>query len=189
MKYLIVHDKNERDTVRWYLKAPTGLDGKAIDEDLFMAGRPLSVGVPLQMELRRQGEPRDFTLADFEIPVLRKPYADCLARLYPADVQSLPVRIDGTPNEYCVLNLLVRIPCLDEDRSTFVRWGPSAIRPELVGKYMYVTKIRISSTEAAGHDLLRIKDWASPIVISERAASCFEGASGAYFQEASDEVA
>jgi hypothetical protein len=173
MDYYRLHDKNSSDPDRWYLGAPAAMDGKEIEPDLFIEGKRISLPGPLSVSLVRPGPSRDFTLAHFEVPVLRLATAEKLEHLFPRDVQSIRCVVQDQDEAYSILN---------ERRSTFARWPKDGVPSHLARKYQIVTKLRISHPAAEPHDLLRIDGWPAPLVVSERCREALFPSTGAYFE-------
>ena len=73
-------------------------------------------------------------MADFDMPVLATSFVEELQRVAPGDFQAIPVTIEGQEREYSIINVLRLIRCLDESRSTVVRWPVNAAVPDWPGR-------------------------------------------------------
>jgi len=117
-----------REPLRWCLRAPTN---EAADDftwafNVAKAARPT---LPLFARLRRRGRPVDYTLADFDIPILSSAAMMLFRHHAREHVQFFPVRIEGESDEYFVMNILTEADCLDETASE-IQWWTEGHRTE-----------------------------------------------------------
>jgi hypothetical protein len=182
--YVLVDDKRIRG--RWYLKGPIRSPGEPLDPRTFTAGKSLDVSQfsNLAIPLRRCGRPLDFTLADFDMPVMRADLAGGLERRCSGDVQLIPARVEGTPGDYSIVNFTQTVACLDEKRSGVTWWTPGDGRPEKVGQYMIVAHPQVDGTRVNGQLIFRIRGWENAIVVSEEIADLFSSKLGPVLQPA-----
>ena len=177
--YYRLHDKNPVDVPsRWYLKGPIGVDGKEIDARRFNSGRRLDIVGPVRILIRQAGPLMDFTLADFDMPVVRRSVADTLQVVAGQDIQRFPATVDGMPGGYDIINILPSIPCLDETRSEVTRWPYDPKMPDRAGKYLTVSNIRIRPELVDGHRIFRIAGWRPAIIVSADVKEAIKGATG-----------
>src|SRR5262245_16614006 len=102
---------------RWYLNGLRDSAGVRLDSRVFRYGsrvetapqlclpsyegeRRVEIVPPLRVSRRREGRPLDFTLADFEVPVVTARVAELIARAGTRDIQRFPVRVDGCEDPY-----------------------------------------------------------------------------------------
>jgi hypothetical protein len=180
--YRLVDDKRIRG--RWYLKGPVGPDGRQVDPRIFLDGQSLEVPGPLTVPLRRNGAPLDFTLADFDMPVLRAEYGEALAKLAPREVQLVPARIQGADGQFVVLNATSALTCLDEGRSEVSFWTAEDGEPEQVGRYRMVASPQVDLARTNGQHVFRIAGWEVALIVSEDARTLLRDARGAVFEPA-----
>ena len=91
----------------------------------------------------------------------------------PADVDFLPVELDGAEN-YFVMNVLTRLDCISEELSEFLKWEAKDGRPEKLGEFRMVTRLRIDPRNIpATLHVFRLCRWQVPIVVSERIRDSF----------------
>ena len=121
MNYYRLHDKNSVYPDRWFLGSPVTEDGEELDARVFLEGRALDALGRLRLPITQEGSHQEFTMADWEMPVLENSFVDELLSVAPDDVQVIPIAIEGDPRLFSVLNVLRRIRCLDESRSTITR--------------------------------------------------------------------
>lgn len=170
---------------RWFLKAPVGPEDREIDPRLFTAGRRLDVAGPLRIPLRRPGEALDFTLADFDMPVLRADFADALAEAAGDDFQRIPVTVQGSDGRFDVLNVLPLVRCLDEERSGVSYWTEADGRPDKVGQYRMVADLRVRPEAVGPHRIFRVEGWKVALIVAEPVKRILEQARGAVFRPVS----
>jgi hypothetical protein len=182
--YVLVDDKQIRG--RWYLKGPTRTTGEPVDPRTFTTGAPLDVTrfSDLTIPLRRRGRPLDFTLADFDMPVVRGDLAAKLEERCNGEVQVIPALIEGTPGSYKIVNFTQAVACLDVKRSGVTLWTAADGRPEKVGRYMIVAHPQVDSTRVSGQRIFRISGWENVIVVSEEIADLFSSKLGPVLQPA-----
>jgi hypothetical protein len=97
---------------------------------------------PLTIPLRRRSRALEFTLADFDMPVVHESLAARVSEQCEDDVQLFPAAVEGTVERYYIMNITNTVPCLDEKKSGVTYWGEQDGRPDLVGKYMIVGRQR-----------------------------------------------
>ena len=85
-----------------------------------------------------------------------------------------------------ILNVVNLVKCLNEDQSSFTKWTEEDGRPDRIGDYRMVTKLRIDPKAAAGNRLFRVRGWEIALIVNDRVKDCIEGfsESGVTFQEA-----
>jgi hypothetical protein len=92
----------------------------------------------------------------------------------------------GVELDYCWTSVLPVIECLDERRSEFSQWTANDHRPDKVGQYRMVTRLRIvTASLAPDAHILRIAGLQIALVVSETIKSAMErsGCVGAKFVE------
>lgn len=152
---------------RWFLQAPVDPTGAEVDPRLFTAGAPVAVAGPLSVRVRQAGHPLDFTLADFDMPVVCCGTGELLSQLAPGDVQRVPVRVDGREEPYEILNVVTRRQAIDERRSVITRWTEEDGWPEKLGQYFMVSRLAIEPEAAAGAGIFRLTGWEIAVVVSD----------------------
>ena len=178
MKYYRLHDKNSAYPDRWYLGSPTDEKGAELDARMFLMGRRLEMQGALSLPIVRAGAPQEFTMGDFDVPILASPFIEELRRLTPDDVQVIPVNVEDGEHQYYLLNVLRVIDCLDESRSTVVRWPADAFPKDLAGSYLTVSDIHVDETKVAGAHMFRIEGWQAALIVSEEVGALLADASG-----------
>ena len=173
---------DKRLTGRWYLKGPIAADGREVDPRLFLEARQISLREPLSIPLRRAGDPLDFTLADFDMPVLRQDLARAVKHLSPDTVQLLPARIEGRAEDYSILNVTQSLRCLDESRSDVTYRTVDSDQGHRPREYKMVLNPHIDYNCTNDLDVFRIAGWEVALVVSERVKSLFQAVRGARFE-------
>lgn len=206
MKYYRIEDNFDLEN-RWYLDAFT--DGKGIELDgrEFTYGRSIDTGPPLKMGTwkderiietqsplrlslyrKRTGAPLDFTFTGENVPVVTSRVANILTTHAKADIQRIPVHVEGQKESYEIINVTSLIDCIDTQRSE-IRWfeKDNDIRPDLAGEPEWVRKLVIDPHRVGQHHMLRLKGWELPIIVSEPVKEMLENAkvSGIWFTKVS----
>ncbi|HEY2854065.1 MAG TPA: hypothetical protein VGJ18_14515 [Gemmatimonadaceae bacterium] len=117
-------------------------------------------------------------MADFDMPVLAMSFVDEVQGVAPGDFQAIPVTIDGETREYGIINVLRVIRCLDESRSTIVRWPFTPAAPDLAGTYLTVSDIHIDPAKVGSAQIFRIEGWIAALIVSEPVGAVLADASG-----------
>jgi hypothetical protein len=172
MKYFEMDDFAEIQG-RWWLKTPRDASGALIDPELFCNGQLLDLRPPLTISIRYDGEPLDWTFADFDMPVVSKRTADLLRSICGDDFQSFDATIEGYNGDFEVLNILKVIGCLDEQKSDILFWKEEDGRPDKVGQYRQVANMRIDSSQIGGANMFRIAGWEIALIVSEHIRRAF----------------
>lgn len=172
---------------RWELGHPLDLNGQQLEDPWqFRVGEPAPFEGPVRIPVKRPGTPLDFSHAAFSIPVVHVRVASLLAEMAPNDVQLIPVRIDGQPDEFCILNATRLVRCIDDHASGEVRfWKPEDGRPEKTGQYRAVYGMRIDSSKVGDAKVFRTWGWTVALIVSEELKEALErlGTTGTKFKE------
>lgn len=181
MNYYRLHDKNSAYPDRWYLGSPLTSDGEELDARIFTVGRSVPDPGALRLPIIRPGAAQEFTMADFDMPVLATSFFEHLRLVAPDDFQALPVAIEGQSGDYSIINVLRVVDALDESRSTVVRWRADAPL-DLAGTYLTVTDIHIDPSRVAAQQMFRLDGWISALIVSERVGAVLADATGAVLE-------
>jgi hypothetical protein len=180
MQYFRLTDDIEMPP-RWHLGHI--FDGERLRDD-FREGRRLSDTDALSAEISHNGRSLDSCLTSFAVPIAVKALGEAIARCAGSDLQRLPVHI--LPGlTYEVLNATRCIPCLDEQRSEFMKWLPGDHRSDLVGQFRMVSRLVLDPARLpADANFFRVAGWEVALVISERVKDAMEseGCFGAKFR-------
>lgn len=166
---------------RWFLGGARAGDGHELDSRVFLKAHGLTVGLPLTIAMRQNGEPLDFTLADFDMPVVRPHVGAAIARAAGSQVQLLEARVQGHAEAFVVLNVLQAIDCLDRNLSEFDVWTSSDGEADLVGRLKTVYKLRVRPSAAAGAAIFRIAGWETALIVSADIMTQLATSSGVAF--------
>lgn len=172
---------------RWELGHPLDQDGHPLEDPWqFRLGGPTRFEGLVRIPVKRPGTPLDFSHAAFSIPIVHVRVASLLAEMAPNDVELIPVRIDGHPEQFCILNATRLIPCIDDHASGEVRyWRPEDGRPEKTGQYRAVYRMRIEPSKVGDAKVFRTWGWTVALLVSEELKAALErmGATGVKFKE------
>lgn len=178
-------------TGRWYLGRVYTRDGDQVDTSVFFHGVPIDPGppvrlplvrkeervaidFPLSISLDRAGPPLDFTLGGFDLPVVTKRIADLLAGIAGAGIQRFPALIEGQQDTYEILNITSRADCLDATASS-LDWWPNTTPAER--KPIAIYKLVIDRSAVAGHNMFRLANVESILIVSKEVKDALENAS------------
>jgi hypothetical protein len=128
---------------RWYLGTMTDPQGREVDPRTFTSGELARVSEPVRISKRRDGQPMDFTLGDFDVPVASCEVARVLQQIAKRDLQLVDAIVEAEVSKFSVLNVLRTIDCIDAVRSEYIKWNPEDGRPDKVGQYKQITQLRI----------------------------------------------
>ncbi|HYO69394.1 MAG TPA: DUF1629 domain-containing protein [Archangium sp.] len=185
MRYFdLIHDVSLPG--RWDLDNPTDPRGQEVDPWQFTEGRPVEVAERLTIPVSAEGRPLDFSWAGFSIPIVSARAASIFTTLAPRDVQFLPVTVPGHPEPFYLLVCTRVVKCIDDERSTEVRyWKPEDGRPERVGHYRSVYRLRIDPAKVGEARIFRTWGWLEALIVSEDIKEALErlGAVGPKFKE------
>ena len=173
---------------RWFLKSPTDATGQPVNPESFRVARHFNAPTPLTISVRRDGEPVDWTFADFDMPVVGENVGTVLKEIAGETITLFPARVVGFNGAFCVFNALVCRKCIDEARSEFIKWLPEDGRADKVGQYRQVTKLRIQREAVQGLDIFRIDGWRIALIVSDLVKASIKelGASGISFLSVTD---
>lgn len=182
--YELLDDRRARD--RWHLGPPLDERGEELDPWQFKEGRALDLGCTPRFPLDVPGEPLDFFWAAFSIPVVHDRFAKLFGHSHVEGVQFIPARVDGQPEPRFILNALQIVRCIDDARSGEVQyWKPEDNRPDKLGEYRAVHRMRIDPTKVGAARVFRPWGWRVALIVSEDLKQAIEAAkfSGARFVE------
>jgi hypothetical protein len=164
--YRVMDDVHHPD--RWHLGVPLNASGREADPWQFMDGKSLRAEPGLRVPVRYVGEPLDLTFAAFDVPVVSRRAQTVLMSVAADDIQLIPVIVDDVDEsgrDYAVLNAVRSIQCLDESSSEFLKWTTADRRPDRLGSYRMVTKLRIESREISAN-VFRVAGWEVALIAS-----------------------
>jgi hypothetical protein len=159
---------------RWYLDGVIAPGAQDIDPRDFNEGQWMNAPSSLTVRVRNDGRPLDFTFADFRMPVVTRTVGAMIADIAPNAVQCIPVTVAGQQQPYDILNVTSRCRCIDESRSSIVRWTPRDGRPDKVGQYRMITTLRVDRVQAAGKQIFRCEGWKIVVIVSEQLKDLFD---------------
>jgi hypothetical protein len=161
-------------TSRWHVKSPLDPSGNEVDPRSFTQGVPVDSLLPLTLPLRRSGDEVDFNFCDFHMIVTPASVNTRLQAFAGSAIQRIPVAIDSRKGEFEILNVCDLVPCVDESRSLFTRWTGEDGRPDKVGQFRMIVKLKIDPAAAAGHEIIRVADWPIALIASENVKHLLE---------------
>jgi hypothetical protein len=182
--YELMDDRSSNK--RWHLGAPRDEHGEEIDPWQFKDCTVLALGCVPRFPLDVPGPPLDFCWAAFSIPVVHARFVKLFENLHVEEVQFIPARVDGREEPWYILNALHVIRCIDDARSGEVQyWKPEDDRPDKLGEYRAVYRMRIDPAKVADARVFRPWGWRVALIISEDIKLAIESASlsGAWFVE------
>ncbi|MBZ4418652.1 imm11 family protein [Myxococcus sp. RHSTA-1-4] len=172
---------------RWELGKLTDAEGgKEVWPWLLKRGEPAHFPKRPVAPIRSPGRPLDFSHAAFGIPVVHARAASIFTELAPADVQLIPVSIEGQSDPYFILNVIRIVKCIADKASAEVRyWTEEDGLPEKVGKYSSVSGMRIDPTKVGDAKVFRTWGWHVALIVFVDINEALEraGATGVKFKE------
>ncbi|MBK8254928.1 MAG: hypothetical protein IPK82_20000 [Polyangiaceae bacterium] len=167
---------------RWHVGEITLSDGS---EPHLRIGVPLDSDLPLRAAVHHEGPALEFSLTSFAVPIATEKLAKVVRNLAGADVQCLPLEIEGHERRV-VLNVLRIVNCVDERLSKFTKWTLKDHRADLAGQYHSITRL-ILDTNRIPKDahIFRLWGFRVALIVSEelREAMQHVGCKGADFRE------
>jgi hypothetical protein len=152
---------------RWYLGAPLNPMGGEIDPRQFTQGTRADTLDGLVIQKRRHGQPIDFTLADFDMPVASERLAEVLLQHVKDSVQLLPAAVHGEQGKYFIVNAVRAIPCISDKDSLVMRWNESDGRPEKTGSYRMIAEPVLTAANHRGEPIFRAAGWEVMLLCTE----------------------
>ncbi len=167
MKYFrVLADPKSAD--RWFLDEPIAANHESLDARDFTQGKNYLGPDPVIVPVQRDGSRVPFNFAAFDMPVLSKELVDEIIQLAPDDIVSYPALINATIPGFEIVNVVSTVKCLDEEKSEIQWWKPEDGRPDKVGHYRMVTKLRIAPALVQARHIFRIKGWEIALIVSEQ---------------------
>lgn len=158
----------------WYLKSPLNSLGIEIDPRQFTEGVSLFCETPLVLPIRRTGVPINFNFCDFDMIVISKQIAEKLEEFVGTSIQRIPVLIPEVTDSFEILNVCVQSPCIDEVNSDFTKWADEDGRPDKVGKFRMILKLKIDPFVVSDLHIFRVSEWPIALIISEEVKEILE---------------
>lgn len=170
---------------RWHLGGPLDSRGHKVDDERFSDGLSLQVKERLKIPVEEPGRPLDFSEAGLGVPVVHVKVASAFSQLASADVQLIPVDVEGYPDQYLILVATRLIPCIDEEASRIRLWTQEDGEPERVGQYRDVRDLHIAKTRVGQAKVFRPEGWEVALLVAEEIKDALDrmGATGTRFEE------
>jgi len=183
--YRILLDAQNNDV--WFIHGPFDQNGNLVNSELFTTCRIYSdITSELSYRIDEGGAPTNFTYASFHVPVIDERICDVLLGCDSRDIQLIPVKIeDERETRHWILNVIRKVQCLDEQNSTIMWWKPEDGRPDKVGQYRMVSKIKLERNRIGNRHIFRLDGWEVALIISNQLKRKLElnGISGVLFEE------
>jgi hypothetical protein len=150
---------------RWQLDGP--IDDEQRDERDFRQGRRVELRGSLRAPIITQGIALDFTQTVGVVPILSGRIANAIRDIIKDHTQLFPVQIDGH-HGFEVLNVTRLVHCVDEERSDFLKWKEEDKRPDLLGHYRMIRRLRLDPARIPQTlHVFRIMGWELPLIVSQ----------------------
>jgi hypothetical protein len=144
---------------RWYLASLRDSNGVEVDPRPFTQGKPVDCASGLTIAKRQDGYPLDFTLADFDMPVVSSSLATLLQEEAHGCIQLLPAKVEGEEHKYFVLVATCKVACISDSESAVMRWEEKDGRPEKVGDYRMIASPVLTNANHRGEAIFRARGW------------------------------
>jgi hypothetical protein len=136
--------------------------------DLIETQSPLTISRQRMDDISKATMPIEFTFAGHDVPVVTKSVAQLMASICPSDIQRFPVMVEGSQQEYEIINVVSLLPCIDKARSDIELWWTTEDnRPDKIGDPKSIRKLVIDPHNAVGHHIFRPVGWKSILVVSD----------------------
>lgn len=176
---------DSRDQDQWFLGAPRDATGRELDPFIFMDGERLEVPDRLVVPIDNAGHPLDFSFGAFDMPVVTEPVAALLARIATADVQRIPVRVEGRSEPYEILNVVTVIDCIDRGRTVGALWTEEHGQPSKIGGYRTADELWLDPARIEDARIFRPAGWSIVMAVTDDVKLALEDAkvSGLRFKD------
>jgi hypothetical protein len=124
--------------------------------------------VPAQVPVGEAGQPVQFNLGAFDMPVVSESVASVFAKWARDTIELFPVTVDEQADRYQIMNVTCAAPCVDDQRSDILRWKPDDERPDKIGSYRAIYRLIIDPSRARGKHVFRIQGWEIALIVSEQ---------------------
>jgi hypothetical protein len=151
---------------RWLLQGLVDASGAPRDPRNFVYGQRVQEEYGLHIPSIVEGQPLEFTLADFDMPVVSSALGAVIADVASEHIQRLPITIEGVGSGYEILNVTTIVDALDRDHSRLTYWGESDKRPDKIGKPRMIVEIAIDPNRAFSTPIFRLRDWTIALIVS-----------------------
>jgi hypothetical protein len=153
---------------RWHLGSPfSGDTAEEVLPEAFIDGVPVDPLQNLVIPISRKGIPLDFTFADFDMPVVSSFVGAIFSGFGKEAIQRIPIRIQGgNQGGYEILNVTKKVRCIDERKTSVIKWTEADGEPGKVGQYRQIMNLRIDRTPAHGLHVFRVDGWEIALIIS-----------------------
>ncbi len=136
---------DSRDQDQWFLGDPHDPAGRMVYPESFTGGERVEVPDGLVVPVDNPGHPLDFSFGSFDMPVVTEPVGALLDRIAGADVQRIPVRVQGRSEPYEILNVVTVVDCIDRERTIGELWTEEDGDTDEVGGYRIVYELWLES--------------------------------------------
>ena len=166
MFYRVVFDSSIKNYT--HFREPTTAEGKCVDAWSFLGEGVWKGKEQLFIGAQNLGAVYDMNMGAFDLPIAGTKVKHIFEQdqHFSLEVQFIPVSYNSAI--YFILNPLLVVDCLDEQRSKVLKWIEKDGRPEKVGEYRQVINLHVDPERLGGVDICRIKGWVVAIIFSER---------------------
>jgi hypothetical protein len=158
----------EDATDRRQLAEPKLKSGAVVDAWRFKACERMLLPEPLVASIIERGSGAELEFGAFELPIVGRKLGMELERRFGDQVQLLPIEIEHTRELKFVLNALISLNCINEERSEFTKWEiGNDMRPDKVGQYRSISSLWISADRCNNKDFIRPWGWRVALIVSD----------------------
>jgi hypothetical protein len=119
----------------------------------------------------------EFTLGDDGTPVANERVAAIIKRIAGPEVLLFPAQVDEQEKPYVILVAQLAVECVDKSASEELTYFTEEDnRPNRLGEYKSIGRLRIDRRAAAGHHFFRVKGWEVALIVSEQVRIALEEA-------------
>ncbi len=175
---------DSRDRAQWFLGDPHDVAGREVDPFVFTVGERVEVPDGLVVPVDNPGHPVDFSFGSFAMPVVTEPVGALLESVAAADVQRIPVRVQGRSEPYEILNVVTVVDCIDRERTNGKLWTEEDDEPSKLGGYRMVFELWLDPDRIGGAQIFRLAERHVVMAVTEDVKLALEdaGVSGLTFK-------
>lgn len=169
MKFYRVLPDFEKYPEAWFLVGPYANDGEELDPREFCYGQRYVGRAPREVAIESGNVPVAFQLGAFDMPVVSVGVADILESNAENNIERFTVSVRGTDSAIReIVNAIHSVDCVDEENSVLRRWTPEDGRPDKVGQFREISRLKIDPSRVGGHGIFRIKGSLIKLIVSEK---------------------
>jgi hypothetical protein len=123
---------------------------------------------PHPFRISSPGPRSDLNITCFNTIVVSERVAASIDTAAHSEIQLIPVRIEGDPDSWQILNPLTIVDCIDYQRSIITDFYPDAFEDVTrAGKPRGILRLTIHPQSIGDNHIFRVKNWTVAVIVSE----------------------